>query len=54
MLQVLHHGLVMRIIHRVIKFNQNTWLKPDIDINIDLSEKAKNNFEKDFFRLIIK
>ena len=36
----------------MIKFNQDGWLKPYIDMNIDLSKKAKNNFEKDFLKLI--
>ena len=34
-------------VHRVIKFNQNAWLKPYIDMNADLGKKAK--CEKDFF-----
>ena len=36
----------------MIKFNQKTWLKPNIDINIKLRQKAKNNFEEDFFKLM--
>ena len=36
----------------MIKFNQNAGLKPFIDINADLRKKAKNFFEKDFFRLM--
>ena len=39
-------------VHRVIKLNQKDWLKPYIDMNTKLIQKAKNNFEKDFFKLI--
>ena len=46
--QALNHGLILN--HRVIKFNQKAWLKPYIDMNTKLRQKAKNNFEKDFFK----
>ena len=49
--QALNHGLVLRKVHRVIEFNQNAWLKPYIDMNTDLRAKAKNDFEKDFFKV---
>ena len=46
--QELSHGLVLRKVYRVIKFNQNNWLRPYIDMNTDLREKAKNDFENIF------
>ena len=36
----------------MIKFNQKTWLKPHIDMNTEVKQKAKNYFEKDFFKLM--
>ena len=49
--QALNHGLVQKKVHRVIKFNQNALLKLYVDMNTDLRIKAKNNFEKDFFKI---
>ena len=42
----------MKKVHRIIKFNKNAWLEPYIDMNTGLRKKAKNDFEKDFFRLV--
>ena len=50
--QALNHGLILKKVHRVIKFSQKAWLKPYIDMNIKLRQKAKYNFEKDFFKLM--
>ena len=36
----------------MIKFNQKDWLRPYIDMNTKLRQKAKNSFEKDFLKLI--
>ena len=50
--QALNHGLGLINVHRVIEFNQEAWLKPYIDMNTELRKEAKNDFEKDFFKLM--
>ena len=50
--QVLNHGLKFKKVHRVIEFRQEAWLKPYIDMNTKFQMKAKNVFEKDFFKLM--
>ena len=50
--QVLSHGLVLQKVHRLIKFNQEAWLKPYIDMNTKLRTAAKNYFKKDFLKLM--
>ena len=50
--QPLHHGLILKKVHRVVEFNQEAWLKEYIDMNTELKKKkAKNDFEKDIFKL---
>ena len=39
--QALNHGLVLRKVHREIKFNQNALLKRYIDMKEDLKKKSK-------------
>ena len=37
---------------RVIKFNQEAWLIPYIDMNKELRKNAENNFKKFFSKLM--
>ena len=44
--QALNHRLTLKKVHKVIKFNQNTWLKPYNDMKTDLRKKSKKWFRK--------
>ena len=52
LMQCLKAGMKLKKIHRGIKFVESEWLKPYIDMNTNLRTKAKNNFEKDFYKLM--
>ena len=44
---------MLKRVHRVIQFNERAWLKPYTDMNTEFRKEAKNEFEKDFFKLMI-
>ena len=44
--QTLNLTLILEKVHRVIRFNQNAWLKPYIDTNTDLRKKQKMILKK--------
>ena len=50
--QALNHGLKLKKIHRIMEFNKKEWLKPYIDMNTELRKLAKDDFEKDLFKLM--
>ena len=52
LIQCLKLGMKLKRIHRGIKFKESEWMKPYIDMNTKLRAKAKNNFEKDHYKLM--
>ena len=52
LIQCLKAGLKLKKIHNGIKFIESEWIKPYIEMNTNLRTQAKNDFEKDFYKLM--
>ena len=50
--QALKHDLKLKKVHRVIEFEESKWMKADIMLNTKLRKEAKNEFERDFLKLM--
>ena len=50
--QALNNGLKLKRVHRIIELSQKAWLKSYIDMNAELRKLAKDDFEKDLFKLM--
>ena len=47
------HGMIVEKIHEIISFKQSKWLECFISFNTQKRNKAKNDFEKDIFKLLV-
>ncbi len=45
-------GLVVTKFHRILSYKQSPWMKPFIEMNIDMRKLAKNDFENAFYKLV--
>ena len=52
LMQCIKQGMKLKKIHRGIKFVESDFMKSYIDMNTNLRTQAKNNFEKDFYKLM--
>ena len=48
----IRHGMIVDKVHNIISFRQSRWLEKDINFNTQKRNKAKNDFEKDFYKLL--
>ena len=51
-MQCLRLGMKLKKIHRGIKFIESDFMSSYIKMNVNLRTQAKNNFEKDFYKLM--
>ena len=48
----IRHGMIVDKVHNVISFKQSRWLEKYISFNTQKLNKSKDDFEKDFYKLL--
>ena len=47
------HGMIVEKLHEIVSFKQSKCLEKNISSNTQKRNRAKNDFEKDFFKLLV-
>ena len=50
--QCLEKGLILKKVHRILKFKQKDWMKPYNDFNTQKRKEATNDADKNLFKLL--
>ena len=48
----LKQGMKLKCVKRVLEFEQKCWMEPYIRMNTEFRKQAKNDFEKNFYKLM--
>ena len=51
--QALENGLILKKIHKALQFRQKAWLKDYVDYNTRMRSQATNEFDVNFFKLMV-
>ena len=50
--QYLKLGMKLKKVHRTLDYDQECWMEPYVQMNTEFRKQAKNDFEKNFYKLI--
>ena len=47
------HGMIVEKVHEIISFKRSKWLEKYVSFNTQKRNRAKKDFEKEFFKLLV-